>query len=203
MLTILLVIGYGLPWVSTPGTIGFTNSAYDLAEWVSIHPIVRGETLLLTSLLLRLPLLAIALFVAFSLRQSLSGQAKAVCVLLVAAALLPPLEFFTSATSDPNYQQMFLLAAASLILGCLGITLTFRRLATWATHVQTIVLVGGAGAGIAGLARSLSLMQSFAIDSGLGIGAVVFVACVVLTLWMTVGGVKAQPQTKRVTDGSP
>ena len=42
-------------------------------------------------------------------------------MLMIAIALLPPLEYFTQATNDPNYRQQFVLA---LITGLIGIILT-------------------------------------------------------------------------------
>ncbi|MCU0513679.1 MAG: hypothetical protein MUE40_14060 [Anaerolineae bacterium] len=51
------LLAYLLPWVVNPGA-ALTPGAYDLAEWVSLTPMARGQSpVLLTPLLLRLPLL--------------------------------------------------------------------------------------------------------------------------------------------------
>ncbi|MFN8529394.1 MAG: hypothetical protein U0670_12340 [Anaerolineae bacterium] len=53
------LIGYFSAWVVNPG-VALTLHAFDLAEWASLHPVVRAEPMLITTLLLRLPLLCFA-----------------------------------------------------------------------------------------------------------------------------------------------
>lgn len=172
----LLVVAYALPWMTIPTISGLTVSAYDLAEWASIHPAVRVDPLLLTPLLLRLPLVCLAIWVAC---QPLARWLRVVFVGLLAAASLPPLEFFTIARSDANYQQQFLLALVALVGGgaMIGICSLRQRVPPMLVNaVAAIALGGGAAAALVGMLRAHTLFRDFALDVQTGIGSIVFVA---------------------------
>lgn len=170
VLLLLLLVGYALPWVVGAGA-GLTFSGYDLAEWTSLHPAVRGvEPVLLTTLLLRLPLTCIALWIAFaapSWWRWLTGAA----VVLLALAQLPPFEFVTVARIDPNYRQQALLAGITLVVG-LGGVFTSPRPGSWGRWVAVGAALMGAAVGILGLIQALDLMRAFDIPASPGIGAV-------------------------------
>ena len=168
---ILIALGfYVLPWLINPG-VGLTSNAYDLAEWASLHPEVRNQSpSLLTSLLLRLPLVIFALMVALHIgitpKKHLAGIGL---FLLLAVASLPPLEFLTVARNDPNYQQQFVLFLGALILGGVAISGLFNR--WYWIEILTLGFVG-IGASIWGLMQARHLMIGFSMPVAVGLGSV-------------------------------
>lgn len=157
---------YLLPWVINPG-VSLTFGGYDLGEWTSLHDAVRGEQPpLLTSFLLRLPLALVALLVGWGLRRD--KAIRAVVVLVIAGALLPPLEFL-DAPNDSNYRQQALIAGIALVGGLIGVSGVLRR-------AQRVIFAALCALGIAaviiGLANALRLMQSFALPVSVGAGGV-------------------------------
>jgi hypothetical protein len=187
VLALLLLVAYVLPWQVVPTIGGLTNGAYDLAEWISIHPAVRGEPFLLTALLLRLPLVMITWWVGASEVRKNAGAAfmpsvharpinfigRAILITLIAIALLPPLEFLTSARSDPNYQQQFALACLAFVGGMAGMMLVTRNGRIIAV-IGMVALIIGAAAGAWGLMRALGLTAAFGLDAQVGAGAILF-----------------------------
>ena len=169
----ITLVCYMLPWVRTPAS-ALSLGAYDLAEWASLHPIVRETTpYLWSSLALRLPLAVIGILIASYIAQTpfrrLFGMAV---VLLTAIALLPPLEFFTIYRDDVNYRQQFILTFATLILGTI---LLPRRLANIKPILLSLVSgIGAIAAGI-GLSQSLRLMQNFNLPVQLGINVYIMI----------------------------
>ncbi len=164
---LLLIIAYAaLPWM-THSSVALTVNAYDLAEWVSIDPAVRADSLLLTPLLLRLPLVCIAWYIALSGRSWLRIGA----IGLLAAALLPPLEFLGSASNDPNYRQQFALALLTLMTGLVLFTSTPPR---HRAALSAVILSIGLASGVLGLARALPLLSSFDMHVMPGAGAIAF-----------------------------
>lgn len=163
----ITLVCYMLPWVRTPAS-ALSLGAYDLAEWASLHPIVRETTpYLWSSLVLRLPLAVIGILIASYIAQTphrrLFGMAV---VLLTAIALLPPLEFFTIYRDDVNYRQQFILAFTTLIIGTI---LLSRRLANIKPILLSLIAgIGAIAAGI-GLSQSLWLMQTFNLPIQIGI----------------------------------
>lgn len=190
LILLVLLAAYALlPWVTHP-TAALTSNAYDLAEWASIFPAVRSEPLLLTALLLRLPLVGAAWWVAgwkaSSQRTAYILSLQGAVVVVIAVALLPPFEFLTSGRGDPNYQQQALLAAAALI-GGLAI-LWWRSRAHHDAPLRLLsagALVIGAGAGLWGTAQALSLWQSVGITASIGAGGIVFAAAALVAAWLT------------------
>lgn len=169
----ITLVCYMLPWVRTPAS-ALSLGAYDLAEWASLHPIVRETTpYLWSSLALRLPLAVIGILIASYIAQTpfrrLFGMAV---VLLTAIVLLPPLEFFTIYRDDVNYRQQFILTFATLILGTI---LLPRRLANIKPILLSLVSgIGAIAAGI-GLSQSLRLMQNFNLPVQLGINVYIMI----------------------------
>ena len=181
---LLLLIAYALPWVNAPTIAGFTNGAYDLAEWTSIVPSVRADSLLLTPLLLRIPLACIALYLVLSDTRRSTLWLRIVGLMLLVMALLPPLEYFTSASGDANYQQLFLLALATLVLGAIAAFLTTALDTRTALRISLAPLVVAAISATMGLARALPVMQSFNVNAQVGVGIGLFVlVSAVCALW--------------------
>ena len=171
----IALIAYYLPWVWHP-TAALTANAYDLAEWVSIHPAVRnGDPPLVAPFLLRSLLGGLAL---------LSGL-KAVCsqkwwvrwlygvlAVILAITLLPPPDFFRGAGGDPNYRQQFGLAVGTFI-ALLAIFGLRRRLAHFSALLEAVVVLAVLIAACVGEVLALRVVQSLGISVTLGGGIVV------------------------------
>ena len=167
VIAVLLIAVYALlPWMAH-SSAALTVNAYDLAEWTSIHPAVRADSLLLTPLLLRLPLVCIAWYLALSGRSWLHIG----LIALLAAALLPPLEFLGGASGDPNYRQQFVLALLALVIGLFLIAFTPQRSRP---TLSAVALSIGLASGVWGLARALPLLSSFHMHVAPGAGALAF-----------------------------
>ncbi len=186
---LLALVAYSLPWY-THATAGFTTGAFDLAEWASIHPAVRSSSPpMLTSLLLRLPMVALIAALALvanrfqDLRLRWLIRAGA---LLLALRFVPPSDFFSSASDDPNYRQMAQLTTASVILVAVAIALSHltRR---WQNAALLGVMLGGVLAGWMGLSDTGTLLNNFEIDVSIGPGIIGYTVCagivLVLAIW--------------------
>lgn len=166
------LLAYIAPWVVNPST-SLSLNACDLAEWASLHPAARvSNPLLLTSLLLRLPPVCLALIAGFHGARAPKHWlwwARVSFVFFIAAALLPPLEFFTQTRGDSNYQQQFTLTMITLIGGLAGlsdIAGKFRR------HIIFVVVLIGGAVCVIGLARGYDLMLQFDLPVQIGFGGI-------------------------------
>lgn len=172
ILAALLLAAYAAPWLSG-GSAALTYGGYDLAEWVSLHPEVRGgNPALWAALLLRLPLTCIALLLALipaRARAQWSDVLRTAGIILLTIAQLPPLEFFTIAQGDVNYQQQFMLALATFIL---GIGALFAPLGKARAILILLVALAGLACSIGGISEANRLMQSFNIAAAIGYGAI-------------------------------
>ena len=121
--------------------------------------------MLLTSLLLRLPLACLALLIAFSTRR---GIVPALLVIVIAVALLPPLEFI-HALDDANYRQQAAIALLALIGGGIGLSGVLPRYRHW---IAAAVALIGAAASLIGLAQGYDLMRGFEIPAQIGLGGI-------------------------------
>jgi hypothetical protein len=183
---VLTTACYYLPWFTHP-TAGFTMNAFDLAEWASLHPAVRSSSPpMLTSFLLRVPLLA--LVVAFALAANKLADPRLRWLMRAIAVLpllrfVPPADFFTSATGDPNYRQMALLTG--LGIGLVVVSIPLRRMAArWQDWLSGVALLGGVSSGWWGLSRARLLLDNFeiAVKTGPGILGLSLVSAVVIVL---------------------
>jgi hypothetical protein len=171
LLIALALIGYCLPWMITPAS-SLSLGAYDLAEWSSLHPLVRQTVpFLWTTLALRIPLAILGILLAAYIRK-ISDQIPIaiLCLLLTAIALLPPLEFFTIYRDDPNYRQQFTLASFALIIGILATIAKPKRLQL-ALRIALSLL--GVIACVAGLYQAQSLLQGFDLPTAIGYGGMI------------------------------
>ena len=185
---LLACVGYMLPWY-THDTAGFTTSAFDLAEWSSIHPAVRSSSPpMLTSLLLRLPL--VALIAGLALTSNRFGDARVRWIirggaLLLALRFVPPGDFFSNASGDPNYRQMAQLFTASVML--VGVIIALFRVAQkWQSAALVMVLVVGVITGWMGLSDAGILLDNFEIDVRIGPGIVGYTSCVAIVIMIAI-----------------
>lgn len=158
----LALISYLLPWVVLPAS-ALTMGGYDLAEWLSLHPAARADSLLLP-LLLRLPLALLALLIIAQFH--LPRWLRLAALGIVCIALLPPLEFVRN-TSDINYQQQFALAALTLFFGGAVWLFVPTRLHQW---LVAALLIGLILCGVLGSLNAVTLMQVYRLPVDYGIG---------------------------------
>jgi hypothetical protein len=178
----LAVIAYFLPWAWHP-VAGLSPGAYDLAEWASLHPTARASTpSLLPSFWLRAELGLLAGLVAAQTTHLKGGPSRWVTRALalgLALTLFPPLEFFTVAGEDANYQQQFMLGLGSLALVIFAIWT--GRLSHRARHIfATCLGLMGIGAGLSGLSQGLSILESLGLSPVMGAGSVLLTICLAL-----------------------
>ena len=171
----IALVAYYLPWVWHPAA-ALTANAYDLAEWVSIHPAVRnGDPPLVAPFLLRAVLAGLALLCGLSAIRVQKWWVRwlyGALAVILAITLLPPPDFFRGAGDDPNYRQQFGLAVGTFIV----LTLFFglrRRLARYSWLLEAIVVSAALIAGCAGVVMALRIIQSLGVAVTLGGGIVV------------------------------
>ncbi len=190
----LALLCYYLPWYSH-ATAAFTLHAYDLAEWASLHPAVRSEApVLWTSFLLRLPQVTLIWAAALlanggrdpRLRTVLRGVA-----LLVALRFLPPREFLSAASGDPNYRQMAVLTGLGLA-GILLAILAWRLPECWQRWAAAVILLAGAIAGWWGLTHIRPLLDNFQVEARVGYGVLGYTLfCLAATGTLLRGNIQA------------
>lgn len=174
---IVLALGfYHQPWY-THETAGFTMHAYDLAEFASLHPAVRSSSPpMQTSFLLRAPLLMLVTALAVLANEWRDPRLRWVvrgAALGLALRFVPPSDFITGASADPNYRQMALLTALGFV--ALPLSLLVPRVpAHWQRWLVTVVMAVGVAAGWIGLSRADTLMANFEIDVSVGYGMIGF-----------------------------
>ena len=176
VLVVLGFIAYTIPWVSNPGA-ALTLNAYDLAEWTSLHPAVRGATppLFVTFCLRLIPLLLVTLMV---LEPAATWLGRIALPWLIAVALLPPLEFFSGNFNDINYRQQFLLSILAVVVGGLGFIRLENR---WPVAVSALVSLSGAIITLLALNVGGNLMQEINLTTSVGVGGLVM--CLIFSIW--------------------
>jgi len=191
---IVALVAYYLPWIYHPAA-GLTFNAYDLAEWVSLHPAVRGASVpLVAPFLLRVVLGGLALL--FCLRALRSDRtwvrlAYAGLAVLLAITLLPPFDFFRGAWDDPNYRQQFALAIGTLI-GLVALAAINRRgkIASNGTTsdkypyrevrpLEIVISLLTAICAVVGEIMALNVIRSLQIDVAVGGGIIVLIICLI------------------------
>lgn len=202
---LIMAICYHLPWV-THETAGFTMHGFDLAEWTSLHPAVRSSSPeLLTSLLLRVPLLSVVFALALIANAADDERLRwaiRLCALLFAIRLIPPKEFFTSSSDDPNYRQMALLTALSG--AALAGSLLIARLSFGVQKaIFVIVITSGVVAGWWGLSRSDELFDNFQIgvSNGPGVYGYTITAVLSVLIALSISGGKMDSPAAQGTPG--
>lgn len=170
---LLGVMAIHMAWHVHP-VAAFTNNAFDLAEFTSLHPATQAESpALLSSILLRLPLVLLAVAIALAANRLRWVKARWLWrgfALLVALRLNPPQSFYkspsTASLNDKNLAQMTALGV--------GLVLAVILLGRWLQAIDyplLIIIWGGmALAGWQGLSRSTRTIESLQIDVSYGAG---------------------------------
>ena len=166
------LVAYLLPWVvNTAG--GLTLSAYDLAEWLSLHPATHPDRM--PSLALRSQLLIITLLITWTTGKPLltySLWLRLIALVLLIIAQLPPPEFLMW-TGDLNQRQQAILAVISLTAGIIGLTGILQRLQY---YLLVPVLVIGIVMSVYALAQIIPRMREFGLQPQVGIGGLALVS---------------------------
>ncbi len=179
LLLLLCLFAYSLPWVITPGA-SHTLNAYDLAEWSGLIPEVRGSSIpLVPPLLLRLLLFLMTLW--FGQIPTLPSGLRLIITLGIAAALLPPPEFFAGGFRDPNFRQQFTLA----VLTTLASSLIYLPLpAQWRAALRRIAIVSLILISSAGWVINIRLLRQYQSSVQFGFGGGLLIGLVVLAgIW--------------------
>lgn len=168
------MIGCLIPWVITPAH-SLNMGAYDLAEWTSLHPLVR-QTLpfLWTTLLLRLPLALLSVLLASHVGTAFSRLVGFGIIAVTAIALLPPIEFFTTYRDDPNYQQQFILTILAIIMGSLLVAWQNKYLQR---ILPTLLSLLGCLSALVGLYQAYGLLLGFSLPTSIGFGGLITTLC--------------------------
>jgi hypothetical protein len=170
------LVTYTLPWVINSG-VSLSLGAYDLAEWSSLHPAVRASNPpFLATFLLRFPLACLGVIAA--LMASKRRWPKLTASILIALALLPPVEFFTQYRDDPNYRQQFALALLVLLVCLTAFPHRWARLRGWLS--AGAALAAGVS-GLLGLSETYRLMRDFGLSTGISLWPFIFAVILLLT----------------------
>ena len=175
LLLILLigaVTGYLLPWAVAPSG-PMTLNAFDLAEWISLHPSQHHTSPpLQATLLLRLQLLIVCVMfgaVSANMRWKLFA---ALVIVALALAQLPPPEYVLD-PGNLNYRQQFVLALASLLASLL--LLRVRR-AQLLSAILVALPCAGAVSAIAGISQAYDVFATLQAGTAIGLGIWILVA---------------------------
>lgn len=179
---LLGVIAYHMVW-QTHKVAAFNSNAFDLAEWVSLHPTVRAESpALFTPLLLRLPLILLAGIMVTASSVLQAEKAKWLwrgVALLVVLRLNPPTDFYPWGGGSPNDQQLGRLTAFGLA-AVLVMILGGRWLRYFWKPATLILLIANLIAAIEGYNRAKKVLDSIRIETGIGGGLVVYVVILMI-----------------------
>lgn len=175
---LVALAAYHIPW-HTHRVAAFSNNAFDLAEMMSLHPQVQAESpRLYTSLLLRVPLLFLAVVVVLAAGQlrvrywqwGWYGVAG-----LIVLRLNPPAVFYPYGGGSWNDQQLGNLMLVGLgVVG--GLTVLNHWLKHWAMPLIIIALGGMLYTALAGYQRATDIVQQqLGLAVNLGGGVILFV----------------------------
>ncbi len=186
LLLLFSLAAYLLPW-NVSAINALTLGAYDLAEWLSLHP--ATHPLRIPSLLLRVQLVLITWLFAlhFTAQPAWRRWFWMLMILVLSIAQLPPLDFLAR-PNDPNQQQQFVLAALSLVGAFVWFWVAHRLQKRW-----IILMLGMSGVATAamGAIQGQALIQQYAADSTPGIGMPLLLLC--YGMWIFQGMFRREP----------
>jgi hypothetical protein len=188
LLSVLLaLIAYHMPWHVHPAA-AFSNNAFDLAEAASLHPTVRAESpTLLTALMLRLPLIGLALMATLTANQLIDERWRWIwrgIAVLIVLRLNPPIGFYPFNGGSENDQQLGMLMFGGLIL--VGSAILTSRWGRPLYHPLMIVLASAIiMISINGYNRATDVMESLALQLSTGAGILLFSLLLIAILSLT------------------
>ncbi|MBI5927863.1 MAG: hypothetical protein HY862_01030 [Chloroflexi bacterium] len=163
----------------------FSSNAFDLAEWVSLHPTVRAESpALFTPMLLRLPLILLAGIMALGSSVLQTEKAKWIwrgVALLVVLRLNAPTDFYPWGGGSPNDQQLGRLTAFGLA-AVFVIILGGRWLRFFWKPATLILLLASLITALEGYHRAQKVLHSIQIETKLGGGLVLYVGFLIIPM---------------------
>lgn len=178
IIIIVAILTYLLPW-SAASSASLTLNAYDLAEWVSLHPAQRlTSPPLLSPLLLRLQLTILTLLLAATNARTPWRRLAAVGIILLSIAQLPPPEYIRD-IGNLNYRQQFFLALTSLLV---GLALLRIRLARVKTLVIAALPLAGVVTTVAGVAAANDVIAELQPNAQIGLGPWLYAASMLAIL---------------------
>lgn len=193
LMLLAAIIVYNFPWIQNPGN-SLSLSAFDFAEWTSLHPASYiTSPILLSSLLLRFQLVLFTSLVSLNLpaiRFTHQWWLHTLAVILLVIAQIPPLEFI-SQSSNQNYQQQFFLTLLSLVI---GIGSFGGWLDPYRSYFVIILCLFGIVTTAVGLSQGNMLMIEFKINTTLGIGGIVL--AIIYGVYAAVSAVYLIKQTR-------
>jgi hypothetical protein len=175
----VLVLSSFLPWMWQPAA-GMTSGILDLAEWTTLHPSVYATSpKLLPSLLLRGSLMLLAVIGSIQATRTRSKTTIVLGLVLcfsLFAVLFPPLEFISDASDNLNYLQQFWLSVGCLVLPALVLVAQKELSKGILLGISILVSLGALVTCIAGLQKSLDLIERLGVAATHGVGGVLYVA---------------------------
>ena len=173
VLSVVILVACYLPWISHAAN-SLSPNALDTAEWITLSPAARSQSIpMSSSFSLRIAVSMALITVIFEATRSTRVVARVGLGLLAGLAwisLLPPIEFLTTATNDPNYGQQFLISLITVVgvVCSLALSLPHRKL------FQAAVALLGIIFGLWGVFEARSFFVMLNLPGVQGLGAVVY-----------------------------
>lgn len=167
LLIFALGLGYCLPWLHN-NSAGLALSAYDLAEWSSLHPAVRSQLIMGTPGLLRSVMACLILIAITLLGRSFPRPTLLLLVFVGTLALLPPVRVLPMVFRDINYAQQLGIAVGTLLLGIGAVIYRNRR----SMPLIVYCLIAGIST-VVGAGQAQKLYEGLGLSSTLGPGPVI------------------------------
>lgn len=199
MILLVLSLGaYHLPWTVHP-TAAFTVNAFDLAEFSTLHPIVQNESpALLTSQLLRMPIIFIGVMMALTATQLQAEKARWIwraIALLVVLRLNPPVVFYPYGGGSLNDQQLGNMMLQGLVAVMVVIVIGY-----WLRSIYPLLMIVLSGATVyvafEGLDRALNIIELLQLQVDTGGGYYLLLMLMAgtggLSLWLLVDRVRGR-----------
>ncbi|TVR22237.1 MAG: hypothetical protein EA396_06100 [Anaerolineaceae bacterium] len=186
LIFILLILAggaYTLTWVNTP-PVALSFNAYDLAEWVTLHPVAENTSHpMQTALMLRLALVLLIWMLALHVRYNFNANGRGrwagyAVLLALLAAIFPPLEILTE-PQNTNYQQQAILFSAAVLGTMVALSGWFMRYTRWLIN---LIGVGAIVCSFAGLLAARNLLIGFSMPVIFGWGGFLFVLAVGMSM---------------------
>lgn len=179
------VVAVHMPW-HVHDVAAFSNNAFDLAEFVSLHPTAQAENpALLSSILLRLPLVLLPIIltlIANRLRDERSRWIWRGVALLVALRLNPPVDFYRGPGDvSLNERQLGYMMIAAIVLVIVAIA-SHRWLMRYELQLAAALWLIIVVVSIEGWRRATNIVESLQIEVGIGAGIILIVVLALLSI---------------------